>query len=157
MLLSKQIVDRLDRIKGRERHLHEDRVPIAHGTIPQTRKLKSLEVFSILALAADKACRLVYIIGQIESIALVVFYCTYQVYRIEMGSLGKHFLIGLVALVNLAAFKNLKTYRSILIVGKEGAAARLADILHHAAHAHGAIELAAQVDDEFGILKLLDV
>ena len=145
MLLSKQIIDRLDRIESGERHFHEDRVPIAHSTIPQTGKFKCLKVFSVLALAADKASRLVNIIGQIESVALVVFYCTDQVDRIEMGSLGKHFLVGLIALVNLAAFENLQTHRTVLIVGKEGAAARLADILHHTAHTHRSVELGTEI------------
>ena len=145
MLLSKQIVHRLDWIKGGEWHLHEDRVPIAHSTVPQTGKFKSLEVFSVLALAADEASRLVNKIGQIESIALIVFYCTDQIDRIEVGSLGKHLLVGLIALVYLAAFKDLQTHRTVLMVGKEGASARLADVFHDTAHSHRPVQLDTEI------------
>jgi len=46
---------------------------------------------------------------------------------------------------------------AVLIVGQEGASARFAHVLHHTAHAHGAVELLLEVDDEFGIFEVLDV
>ena len=43
MLVTQKVVHRLHRIKGGQRHLYEDSVPIAHGTIPQTGQFKSLK------------------------------------------------------------------------------------------------------------------
>ncbi len=34
MLLAKQIVHSFHRIKGRQRHFHEHRIPVAHSSIP---------------------------------------------------------------------------------------------------------------------------
>ena len=62
-----------------------------------------------------------------------------------MGALREHLHIGLVLGVYLRALQNLQAHRAVLVVGEERAAARLAHILHHAAHAHGTVQLAAQV------------
>ena len=43
MLLAEQVVDRLDGIERRERHFDEDRVPVAHRAIPQSRELQGLQ------------------------------------------------------------------------------------------------------------------
>ena len=43
MLLAQQVVYGLYRIEGRQGHLDHQGVPVAHGTVPETRKLKGLE------------------------------------------------------------------------------------------------------------------
>lgn len=35
MLWAKEVVDCLHRVEGADRHLYEDRIPTAHGPIPQ--------------------------------------------------------------------------------------------------------------------------
>ena len=74
-----------------------------------------------------------------------------------MSALGEHLHILLVRLVNLAGLQNLQANGTILIIGQERATTRLAYILYYATHAHGAIELLAQVDNQVGIFQLLDV
>ena len=63
MSLTQQVVDGLDRIESRQGHFHEDGVPVAHGSIPQTGQLQGFELTAILALAADEACVVVDVIG----------------------------------------------------------------------------------------------
>ena len=157
MLVAQQVVDSLHGIERREGNLYEDCVPVAHGTVPQSRKLKGFQFLAVLRLARNKSCGRVYKVGQVEVVALVVLDGADEVYRVEVGSLDKHLLILLVGLVNLRRLQYLQAHGAILIICKERATARFADVLHHSAYSHGAVELLAQVNNEFGILELLDV
>ena len=74
-----------------------------------------------------------------------------------MGAFGEHLYILGVALVYLAAFEYLQTDRAVVVVSEEGTSARLAHVAYNSAHAHRAVELFAQIDDQFGILKVLYV
>jgi len=51
----KQIKDRLYRIKCNERYLNKDGIPSSHGTVPETGKLKRLELSSINRFDGYKA------------------------------------------------------------------------------------------------------
>ena len=72
MLLAQQIVNGLYGVEGRERNLHHQCVPVAHGTVPETGKFKCLECAAGLALEGDEACSGVNIFRQVELVALVV-------------------------------------------------------------------------------------
>ena len=157
MSLTQQVVDGLDRIESRQGHFHEDGVPVAHGSIPQTGQLQGFELTAILALAADEACVVVNVIGQMERVTLIVLRGANQVDGVEVGAAREHLHIRLVALVYLTALEDLRTHCAVLVVSQERTAAGLADVLHHAAHAQRTVEFLAQVDDELGILKLFDV
>ena len=50
MSRSEQVENHLDRIEGSERNFNEKSVPVAHSTIPEARKLESLELTSLIAL-----------------------------------------------------------------------------------------------------------
>lgn len=50
MLFSKQVVNCLNGIESSDGHFHEDGVPVAHGTIPETRKLERFQLLAVLAL-----------------------------------------------------------------------------------------------------------
>ena len=78
-------------------------------------------------------------------LSFIVLHSTNEVNRIEVCSLGEHTHICLVALVYLAALKNLKRYRAILVVCKERTATRLADILYDTADTHRTVEFLAKV------------
>ena len=157
MLLTQQVVHCLDGVERAERHLHKHGVPVAHGAIPQTRQLEGLQLLSALRLLRDETGGWVDILGQVEGLSLVVLDGADEVDRIEVGALGKHVHVLLVRLVNLAGFENLQADGAVLIVGEERTAARLTDIFHDAADAHRPVKFLAQVDDEVGILKVLDV
>ena len=62
-----------------------------------------------------------------------------------MCALGKHLHVFLVVGGYLRALEYLQAHGAVLVVGEEGPAAGLAHILHYAADAHGAVQLAAQV------------
>ena len=103
MLFSQQVVDSLHRIEGLKWNLHEYGIPVAHGTIPQSWKLEGLQFLAVLALRTYEACGAVNIIRKIEAVALVVLCRTYQVNRIEVGTIFEHLYIFLVGGINLAA------------------------------------------------------
>lgn len=90
-------------------------------------------------------------------LALVVLNSTNKVNGVEVSALGEHLHILGIALVNLAALKDLQTYCAVLIIGKERTTARLTYVLNNAAYTDRTVELRAQIDNEVGILKILDV
>ena len=85
MCRPEEVKDNLHRIECSERNLNKESVPVAHRTVPQTRKLKSLELASLIALRADESSILVNIFKKIEALTLVVMETAYDVYRIEVG------------------------------------------------------------------------
>ena len=50
MLRTEQVVDGLHGVEGLDGHFYKHRVPVAHGAIPQTGQLKSLQLAAVLAL-----------------------------------------------------------------------------------------------------------
>ena len=87
MFLAQQIVYRLDRIKGFDRHLDKDRIPVTHRTVPQTGQFQRFQFAAVLALIGDKAGVLVHIVRQIELLAFIVLQRANQIHRIEVRAL----------------------------------------------------------------------
>ncbi len=85
VLLAQKVVDRLHGIEGAQRHFHEDGVPVAHGTIPETGQLKSLQLLATLRLRGDEAGGLVDELWQIEGIALIVAHGADEIDGVEVS------------------------------------------------------------------------
>ena len=66
MLLSQQVVHRLNRIECSQGYFYKDRVPIAHRTVPKSGKFQGFQVFTVLRLIGNKACCLIHILHQVE-------------------------------------------------------------------------------------------
>ena len=62
VLLAQKVVHRLYGIERGERNFHEDGVPVAHRTVPQSGQLECLQLAAVLALAAYEAGRLIHIV-----------------------------------------------------------------------------------------------
>ena len=101
MLISEQIINGLDGVECAYGHFYEDSAPIAHGSIPQARQLKCLELLAVLTLRADEASIVVDMLEEVEAITFIVLGSTNEVNRIEVSTLGKHLHVLLVVLVNL--------------------------------------------------------
>ena len=86
MSRSKKIKNNLHRIECCERNLNEESVPVAHRTVPESRKFKSLELAALIALRAYEAGILVHIFEEIEAFPLVIVEAAYDIYRIEVRS-----------------------------------------------------------------------
>jgi hypothetical protein len=86
MCRSEEVKNNLHRVEGFERNLNEEGVPVAHRTVPETRKFKSLELASLVALRADESCILVNILEKVEALSLIIVETAYDIYRIEVGS-----------------------------------------------------------------------
>lgn len=157
MLFSQQVIDGFNRIKGGQWHFNEDGVPVAHGSVPESGKLESFKFPTVLGLGRDESCGGVCEVRQVEGLSLIVLESTNEVYRVEVGTFSEHPESGSVGLVNLRGFKNLETNSAVGIVSKERSAARLTYIPDHAAYAHRAIELVAEIDDKVCIFKFLNV
>ena len=80
-----EVENDLHRVECRERNLYEEGVPVAHRTVPETWKLKGLELAALVALRADESCILVNILEKVEAVSLIVMEAANDVYRIEMG------------------------------------------------------------------------
>lgn len=102
MLFSKQVVNCLNGIESSDGHFHEDGVPVAHGTIPETGKLECLQFLAVLALRADEARVLVNEVGELEVVAILVLCGAYKVNGIEVSAVLEHLHILSVVLVDLA-------------------------------------------------------
>ena len=74
-----------------------------------------------------------------------------------MGTIIEHLYIFLVGSINLAALQYLEANGTILIICKERATSRLANILHNSTNPHRTVEFIPQVNDKLGILKFLNV
>ena len=90
MLLSEQVVNGLNGVECAYGHFYEDCAPVAHGSIPQARQLKSREFLAVLALRADEARVVVDMLEEVEAIALVVLCSAHEVNRVEVGTVLEH-------------------------------------------------------------------
>lgn len=157
MLIPQQVIDCLYRIEGAQRYFNEYGIPVAHRSIPKSWQFESLQILSVLTLPTDKTSTWVDILWQIKLLSLIVLRSAYQIYRIEMSSIGKHLYVLLVVLIDLTRLKNLQTYRTILVISKERTAARLTYILDDTANSHWTIQLLLQIDNKFSIFQFLDI
>ena len=88
MLLSQQVVHRLNRIECSQGYFYKDRVPIAHRTVPKSGKFQGFQVFTVLRLIGNKACCLIHILHQVEFVTFIIAYGTNQIYRIEVRTMS---------------------------------------------------------------------
>ena len=86
MCRTEEVKHHLHRVECCERNLNEKCVPVAHCTVPETWKLESLKLTSLITLRADESCILVNILKKIEALSLIVVQTAYDVNRIEVGS-----------------------------------------------------------------------
>ena len=101
MLFTQQVVHSLNRVECAERYFNEDSRPVAHCTVPQTRKFESLQFLSTLRLVRNETCSLVYIVHQVELVTLIVANCTNQIYWIEVSTVFEHCLLFRIVHVDL--------------------------------------------------------
>ena len=87
MFRSKQVVDRLDRVESFDRHLYEDRIPVAHRAVPQSGQLKCLELTPILTLLRDESRVTINKIRQVVLMTVRIAQRTDYVARIEVRTL----------------------------------------------------------------------
>ena len=83
---SEEVENNLHRVECCERNLYKKCVPVAHRTVPETRKLESLEFASLVALRADESSILIYILKKIEALSLIVMQTAYDIYWVEVCS-----------------------------------------------------------------------
>ena len=105
---SEEVENDFHRVECCKRNFNEESVPVAHSSVPQTWKLKCLEFTALVALRADEACILVYILEKVEALAIVVMQTAYDVNRIEVSCRSKSLTSMFVSHVDLNALKNLK-------------------------------------------------
>ena len=81
-----QIQDHLHRIERIQRNLDKTRIPVTHRTVPQARKLESLEFTALVTLGTHETCILIHEIQKIELITLIIPDTADKIHRIEMSS-----------------------------------------------------------------------
>ena len=101
MLRTQKVIDGLDGVEGAQWNLNEDGVPVTHGAVPETGQFQSLELTAVLGLAGYEAGGGIYVLGQVKLVTLVSAQGANQVYRVEVGTLGEHLLLGGVIKVYL--------------------------------------------------------
>lgn len=137
---AQQVKDYLHWIECFHGDFHEKCVPAAHGTIPKSRKLKSLQLASLIALGTDEAGIFVHIVQKVELPALVVMETADYIHRIEMGGALQRFDCIWIGSVYLYALKYLERSRPILCPYYERAAARFSLVTDHSTYADRTIE-----------------
>src|SRR5574344_464909 len=130
MFRPEQIKHHFYRIKRLKRDLHEISIPVTHGTVPETRKLQSLQFPALPTLRTDKSGILVHIIQQIELLAFIIMQAAYKIHRIKVSSTRKNIPRTLLRHIYLHALENLKIRRAVATSDNERTAARLALIPH---------------------------
>ena len=87
MSRSEKIKNNLHRIECCERNLNEESVPVAHRTVPETRKFESLQFAALIALRTDESGVLINILEKVEALSLIIMETAYDIYRIEVRSI----------------------------------------------------------------------
>ena len=144
MLLAEEVVDGLDGVEGGDGDLDEEGNPVGHGAVPEAGQLLRLDGEGTLGLFADESCLRVDILAEVEIAAAVVLGAADEVDGVEVGRGLEDFLLLRVVVVDLCRLDYLKTSTSLGINGVEGAATGFAEVLHHAADSHGAVEEGVQ-------------
>ena len=85
MCRSEEVENDLHRVECSQRDLHKERVPVAHRSVPESRKLESLELASLIALGTDESRILVNILEKIETLSLIVMETAHDVHRVEVS------------------------------------------------------------------------
>ena len=134
-------------IEGLEGNFHEERVPVAHGAVPQAGELESLELAALEALGADEAGFRIHMLEEVELAALVVAQAADEVHGIEVRGMGHGLRRAGVLLVDLDTFEDLERGGAVLAGDDVRAAAGLALVADHAAHADRAVEFRAEHRD----------
>ena len=155
MRWSEEIEDNLHRVECSERNLNEECVPVAHGAVPETWKLESLELASLIALRTDESCILVYILKKIEALSLIVMQTAYDVNRIEVCRRCEGIACMVVRHIDLYALENLERCRSVLVSDDERTAARLTLVLHHTCNSYRTVQLRA--DSLYSLLACISL
>ena len=166
---TEKIQNHLDRIEGFKRNFHEEGVPVAHRTVPKSRKLKGFELSALETLRADETGFRIHMLQQIEFAALVVAQAAHEIHGVEMRRVGHRFHCALVLLVDLDTFQDLEGGGAILPGNDVRTAAGLAFVADHAANADRTVQLRAeqfhtlglaacqrQLDTEFLVQEILD-
>ena len=68
-----QVVDFLDGVECGRRHVNEYCVPVAHGSVPETWKLKRYQIAAVNAFLRDETRLAVDELGEVEFTSLIVF------------------------------------------------------------------------------------
>ena len=108
VLWAQQVVDRLDGIERRQGHLHHQRVPVAHCSVPQAWQFEGLQFPAVLALVGYESRAGVDVLCQVELPTLVVLGGAYYVHGVEVRTVFEHLHVFLAIPVYLAAFQNLE-------------------------------------------------
>jgi hypothetical protein len=108
MCWTEEVENHLNRVECLERNFHEEGVPLAHGAVPQTWKLKSLEFTALVALRADESGILVNILEEIEALTFLVQQTAYDIDRIEVSGVCKSCTCKHVGSIDLNALKHLE-------------------------------------------------
>ena len=89
MRRTEQVKNNLYRIECLKRNLYKECVPVAHRTVPEAWKFKSLEFTSLIALRADESGVVILILEEVEALSLIIMQTAYDIYRIEVCSRSK--------------------------------------------------------------------
>lgn len=145
MLFAEQVVDGFDRVEGGDGDLDEEGDPVGHGSIPQAGEFLRLEGLGAFALLADETGHGVDELSQVEVSSAVVAGAAHQVDGVEVGRRLEDVLLLRVVVVDLCRFDYLKASTTHGINCVEGTASRFAEVFHHSADTHRAVEERVQV------------
>ena len=126
-----QIQHYLHRVESIQRNLDKTRIPVTHRTIPQARKLESLEITALVTLGTHETGILIHEIQKIELVTLVIPDTADKIHRIEMSSTLQDITGTLIIHIDLDTLQNLKIGRTILAGNNERTAARLTLVADH--------------------------
>ena len=87
----------------------------------------------------------------------MILQCTYQVNRIEVGTLFEHRFLCRIFQVDLRTFQDLRRDSAIRILCQERTATRFAYILHHTANTQRTEQFALDIENQFGIFQQLRI
>ena len=151
MLISKEVIDGLNGIECRYGHFDEDRVPAAHGSVPEARQFERQQFLTVLGLMGDEAGRFIDEVEKVKAVALVVLECADEIDGIEVGRFGHQSRIGY-----LRGLEDLVGDGAVGFANKEGTSAGFAGVFHHTADTNRTIEATTLFVGEVRVLQGLE-
>jgi len=108
VLGAQKILHHLHRRECRDGNVDEDRVPLRHRTVPESRKLLRTQIAAAGGFRRDESRRGIGVPAQIELSPLRIAHAADEVHRIEMGGVGENIPGPVIIHIDLHALENLE-------------------------------------------------
>ena len=142
-----QVENDFDRVESCKGDFNEERIPVTHGSVPETGEFECFQFPALIALGTDETGILIDKVEEMEPLSLVIPQAADEIDGIEMSRPAEGFLRALVPGIDLDALKDLERGTPVFPGNDEGTAAGLAFVPDHPADADRTVQFSSEHGD----------